>query len=225
MRHVLPLILLVATAHAEADPAAKDVVARVQKFYDTTKDLHAKFDQTLASAMGGNAKKASGDVWLKKPGKMRWDYAKPEKKAMVADGSHLWVYEEEDAQVFKQCMSSSTLPAQVSFLVGSGKLADEFDATVVHPKDVGGAGDVVLKMIPKTASGSYRYLLFVTDGKTGAVKETVIYDQQGGSNRLSFSAVEQNKSVADEKFHFTPPAGVKVITPPGSAQRCPPPSP
>jgi chaperone LolA len=224
MRSLVVLMALTATVQAQ-EPAAKDVVARVQKFYDATKDLHAKFEQTLASAMGGNAKKANGDVWLKKPGKMRWDYAKPEKKEMVADGSHLWVYEEEDAQVFKQCMSSSTLPAQVSFLVGSGKLADEFEASVVHPKDVGGAGDIVLKMVPKTASSAYRYLYFVTDGKTGAVKETVIFDQQGGSNRLAFSAVEQNKGIADTKFTFTPPAGVKVITPPGSTQRCPPPSP
>lgn len=225
MRYLLPLLTLTVAAHAQTDPSAKETVAKVQKFYDSTKDLHAKFEQTLESAMGGNAKKASGDVWLKKPGKMRWDYAKPEKKEMVADGQHLWVYEEEDAQVFKQCMSSSTLPAQVSFLVGSGKLDQEFDATVVHPKDVGAAGDVVLKMVPKTASGAYKYLYFVTDGKTGAVKETVIFDQQGGSNRLAFSAVEQNKGVGDGKFNFTPPTGVKVITPPGSAQRCPPPSP
>jgi len=225
MRLLLPLLMLAGTAHAQSDPPAKEVVAKVQKFYDATKDLHAKFEQTLASVMGGSAKKASGDVWLKRPGKMRWDYTKPEKKEMVADGSHLWVYEEEDAQVFKQCMNSSTLPAQVSFLLGSGKLADEFDASVVHPKDAGAAGDVVLKMVPKTASGAYRYLYFVTDGKSGAVKETVIFDQQGGSNKLSFSGVEQNKGVADGKFSFTPPAGVKVITPPGSAQRCPPPSP
>src|SRR5262249_21907674 len=150
-----------------------------------TKDLHAQFEQTLESGIGRTTH-ASGEVWLKRPGKMRWDYAKPEKKEMVADGSRLWVYEAEDAQVFKQCMSSSTLPAQVSFLLGSGKLADEFEASVAKPKDVGGPNDVVLKMVPKVASSAYRYLYFVVDPKSGQVTQTVIFDQQGGSNKLAF---------------------------------------
>jgi outer membrane lipoprotein carrier protein len=187
----------------------KPIVDRIQKYYDSTKDLHAKFEQTLESGMG-RAKKASGDVWLKKPGRMRWDYAKPEKKLMVADGKTLWVYEQEDAQAIKQDMSSSTLPAQVSFLVGQGKLSDEFDATVVKSE----GENITLKLVPKSGTTQYRYLEFIVDAKTGMVKETVIYDQQGGTNRLTFSNVEQNKGVADGKFTFTPPAGTKILNPP-----------
>ena len=41
-------------------------------------------------------------MWLKKPGRMRWDYEKPEKKLMVSDGSTLWVYEPEDEQAATQ---------------------------------------------------------------------------------------------------------------------------
>ena len=213
MRYLLPLLtLLAAPALAQsADPPARDVVAKIQKFYDATKDLHAKFEQSLESGIGGRPKVASGEVWLKKPGKMRWDYAKPEKKLMVSDGSTLWVYEAEDEQAFKQSMSSSTLPAQVSFLVGEGKLADEFDASVVHPEGIGGAGEQVMKMVPKTATTAYRYLLFVVDAKTGQVKQTVIYDQQGGTNKLTFSALEQNRGVDDGKFKFTPPPGTKIL--------------
>ena len=149
---------------------------------------------------------------LKKPGKMRWDYVKPEKKLMIADGQTLWVYEPEDEQAFKQDLRGSTLPAQVSFLVGQAKLADEFDATVVHPAGVGQPGDVLLKLVPRTASASYRYLLFVVEPKTGQVRQTVIYDQQGGTNRLTFSGVETNRGVDDGKFRFTPPAGTKILS-------------
>ena len=42
--------------------------------------------------------------------------------------------------------------------------------------------------------------LFVVDGKSGQVKRTVIYDQQGGTNKLSFLDVQQNKGVDDGKF-------------------------
>jgi outer membrane lipoprotein carrier protein len=199
---------------ASAANAANEVVAKIQKFYDATKELSASFEQTIESGVGGRPKKAAGEVFLKKPGKMRWDYVKPEKKLMVADGKTLWVYEEEDAQAFKQSMTSSTLPAQVSFLVGEGKLADEFDATITKVEGVGGPDDVVLKMVPKAATTAYRYLLFVADPKTGQVKETVIYDQQGGTNRLKFANVKINSGVDDAKFRFTPPAGTKIVTPP-----------
>ena len=138
---------------------------------------------------------------------------------MIADGSTLWVYEADDAQAFKTPLRSSTLPAQVSFLLGEGKLASEFDAEIVHPPKIGQPGQVVLKMVPKTGTAAYRYLLFVVDQKTGQVVETVIYDQQGGTNTLRFSNLEQNRKIDDAKFKFTPPRGVKVVSPPSHQQR------
>ncbi len=199
-----------------ASPTAKQMVEKVQRYYDATRDLHAKFSQELSSAIGGPPRKASGEVWLKKPGKMRWDYQKPEddRKVMIADGSSLWVYEAEDAQAFKTPLRSSTLPAQVSFLLGEGKLTNDFDAEIVHPPGIGQPGQVVLKMVPKTGTAAYRYLLFVVDPKSGQVVETVIYDQQGGTNTLRFSDLEQNRKIDDAKFKFTPPRGVKVVSPP-----------
>jgi outer membrane lipoprotein carrier protein len=200
-----------------ADATPQALLTKVQGYYDATRDLHARFEQTIESGIGGRPRKASGEVWLKKPGRMRWDYQKPEKKLMVADGKTLWVYEEEDAQAFRQDLAGSTLPVQVSFLVGEGKLTDEFEPSLVTLEGVGGPGDRLLKLVPKTATTAYRYLVFAVDPASGMVKETVIYDQQGGKNHLVFSAVEQNKGVPDAKFKFSPPAGVKVLTSPRSA--------
>jgi outer membrane lipoprotein carrier protein len=211
----ISLVLLAAPARAQSvAPAAAPIVTRMQKYYDATRDLHAHFEQQLESPIGGK-KKASGEVWLKKPGKMRWDYVKPEKKLMVSDGKTLWVYEPEDEQAFKQDMSASTLPAQVSFLVGESKLDKEFDISIADAQaGVGGPGDVVLKLVPKTPTVAYHHLLFVVDEKSGQVKETIIYDQSQGQNRLIFTGLEQNKNSDDSRFRFSPPAGTKVLSPP-----------
>jgi outer membrane lipoprotein carrier protein len=213
---LMSLLAAPAQAQPSADPAVAPLVARIQKFYDSTKDLHARFDQVLESGMGAK-KKASGELSLKKPGKMRWDYQKPEKKLMVSDGQTLWVYEPEDEQAFKQELRASTLPLSVTFLFGQGKLSDEFTVTVVHPDGIGSAGDTVLKLVPKTATAAYRYLLFVVDPKTGVVHETIIYDQQGGTNHLTFTNVETNKGIDDAKFHFSPPTGTKILSGTGRA--------
>jgi outer membrane lipoprotein carrier protein len=201
-----------AAQKAKAEPAAA-VVARVQKYYDATRDLHAKFDQQLTS-VGRGPQKASGEVWLKKPGKMRWDYVTPEKKLMVSDGTTLWVYVPEDEQAFKQPLSGNALPAQVSFLLGEGKLDKEFDASLTEVPGLA-AGEVALKMVPKVGTAAYRYVVFVVDGKTGQVRRTIIYDQQGGTNTLRFSDVQQNKGIDDAKFRFSPPKGTHILTPPG----------
>jgi outer membrane lipoprotein carrier protein len=213
MRTLLFAVLLAAPLplHAQKESAA-DVVARVQRYYEATKDLHARFDQVNESQVG-RVRKASGELWLKKPGRMRWDYEKPEKQRMVSDGQTLWVYQPEDEQAFKQDLRGSTLPVSVTFLVGQGKLADEFEVSIVHPAGVGAAGDVVLKLVPKVGTAAYRYLLFVVDPKSGLVRETLVYDQQGGSNHLTFSQVETNRGVDDARFRFTPPPGTRVIKP------------
>lgn len=215
---VIAATLCAAVAQAPAQEKAKQpesaatVVARVQRYYDATKDLRAKFEQQIESASRAPSK-AAGEVLLKKPGKMRWDYARPEKKLMVSDGATLWVYEPEDEQAYKQDLKGNALPAQVSFLLGEGKLDKEFDASFTKV-DALTPGDLALKMVPKVGTAAYRYLVFVVDGKTGQVKQTIIYGQDGSTNRLTFADVQQNKGVDDGKFKFAPPAGTHILKPP-----------
>lgn len=208
---VLALVAVALAPRVFAEEPAASIVARVQKYYDATRSLRAKFDQELSSPTTGT-KKATGELLLKKPGKMRWDYATPEKKLMVSDGATLWVYEPDDAQAVKQDLKGSTLPAQVSFLVGEGKLSQEFDASNLK-LDNQLPETLALKMVPKTGTAAYRYIVFVVDAKSGAVRQTIVYDQQGGTNKLTFSDVQQNKSVDDGKFKFSPPAGTQIIKP------------
>ena len=214
MRTLLIVAALAAVAQAqEKKPeSAATVVARVQKYYDATRDLRAKFEQQLDSPSRAPSK-ASGELWLKKPGKMRWDYAKPEKKLMVSDGSTLWVYQPDDEQAYKQDLRGNALPAQVSFLLGEGKLDKEFDASLTKIDGVG-PDELALKMVPKVGTTAYRYLVFVVDGKSGQVKQTIIYGQDGSTNKLSFVDVQQNKGVDDGKFKFAPPSGTHILKPP-----------
>jgi outer membrane lipoprotein carrier protein len=205
-------LAMVAQAQEKKPEAAATVVARVQKYYDATKDLRAKFEQQLDSPSRAPSK-ASGDVWLKKPGKMRWDYAKPEKQLIVSDGTTLWFYDPDDEQAYKQDLRGNTLPAQVSFLLGEGKLDKEFDASLTRVEGLT-ADEIALKMVPKVGTTAYRYLVFVVDDKTGQVRRTIIYGQDGSTNRISFLEAQQNKGVDDGKFKFSPPSGTKVIKPP-----------
>ena len=186
----------------------KTVVAEVQKRYDGAADFRARFTQTLTSAAMGRKTNSAGEVMFKKPGRMRWDYEKPDKSSYVTDGGVLWLYEPDDKQAFKQDLKSSQLPAALSFLTGKGKLATEFDITFVGNKP---GADYVLALSPKTPQAQVKTIQFVVDPRTFDVRESVITDGQGNVNDLTFADIRVNTRVPDALFKFTPPAGTRVI--------------
>jgi outer membrane lipoprotein carrier protein len=207
-----------ASAPAAAPTAApagrlevKAVVAEVQRRYDGAADFRSKFSQTLTSAALGRKTNSSGEVAFKKPGRMRWDYEKPDKSTYVSDGGVLWLYEPEDKQAFKQELKTSQLPAALAFLTGKGKLANEFDIVFAEKVPYGSAGDYVLSLSPKAAQPQVKTILFVVDPKTYDVRESVITDAQGNVNDVVFADIKVNTKVPETLFHFTPPAGTRVI--------------
>jgi outer membrane lipoprotein carrier protein len=218
-----PLVsLLMATAQAPAvagpAPAAggarldvKAVVAEVQKRYDGATDFRARFTQTMTSSTMGRKTNSAGEVMFKKPGRMRWDYEKPEKSSYITDGGVLWLYEPDDKQAFKQKLESSQLPAALSFLTGKGKLATEFDIAFAGKSSYGSPGDYLLSLSPKAAQAQVKSILFVIDPRTFDVRESVITDGQGNVNDLVFADIRVNTRVPDALFKFTPPAGTRVI--------------
>jgi outer membrane lipoprotein carrier protein len=187
------------------------VVDKVQKRYDAATDFRARFTQTLTSTAMGRKTNSAGTVMFKKPGRMRWDYDRPEKAIYVSDGGVLWLYEPDDQQAFKQELKASQLPAALAFLTGKGKLAAEFDISAVAKSPYGTPGDYLLSLSPKVAEPQVKSILFVVDPKTFDVRESVITDGQGNTNDLTFADIKTNTRLPESEFHFTPPAGVRVI--------------
>jgi outer membrane lipoprotein carrier protein len=200
------------TANAGARLPLKDVVERIQKRYDAAKDFRARFTQTLTNAAFGRKSSSSGEVLLKKPGRMRWNYAQPEPKMYLADGTTLWLYEPEDKQAFKQDLKSSQLPAALAFLTGQGRLAAEFDITFAKAATpYGTPRDYVLSLSPKAPQAQVKAILFVVDPTTFDVRESVIFDPQGNVNDLTFAEIRFNTALADATFRWAPPAGVRLV--------------
>ena len=210
----LLLVLLRAAVVSAAAPDRLDldaVVERVQKRYDAAADFRAHFSQTLTNPTFKRKTALSGEVLLKKPGKMRWNYQTPDVKMYLADGTRLWLYEPEDQQAFKQDLKSSQLPAALAFLTGKGKLADEFEIAFAKTPGVGTARDYVLSLHPRQAQPQVKEITFVVDPETFLVRESVLVDGQGNVNDMLFSDIKINSGVPDATFKWSPPAGTRVI--------------
>jgi len=211
---VLALSVALAGESPPAPAARLDlplVVEKVQKRYDGAVDFRAAFNQTLTNATFKRRSSSTGEVLLKKPGRMRWNYKTPEAKAYVSDGDVLWLFEPEDKQAFKQELKGSQLPAALAFLTGKGKLSEEFDISVAKDAPVGTTRDYVLALSPKQPQAQVKSLLFVVDPDTFFVRETFIVDAQGNSNDILFSDVKINVHLPESTFRFTPPAGTRIV--------------
>jgi outer membrane lipoprotein carrier protein len=77
------------------------VVARVQGRYERTTRLQARFRQETRVPGFDQVQTGEGQVWILKPGMMRWDYTKPERQTIIANGDTLWIYLPEDRQVIR----------------------------------------------------------------------------------------------------------------------------
>src|SRR3954454_13622293 len=209
--------LLLVLLRAGVVPAATDrlglnaVVDHVQKRYDAAADFRAHFSQTLTNPTFKRKTALSGEVLLKKPGKMRWNYQTPDVKMYLADGTRLWLYEPEDHQAFKQDLKSSQLPAALAFLTGKGKLADEFEIAFSNTPGVGTARDYVLSLHARQAQPQVKEITFVVDPETFLVPESVLVDGQGNVNDMLFSDIKINGGMSDATFKWSPPAGTRVI--------------
>lgn len=195
----------------------RGVLEQMQKRYDQAKDFRARFTQNYTRAMVGRSTVSTGTLAFKKPGRMRWDYDKPEVRMFLSNGQVLWLYEPEEKQAFKQDLKSSQLPAALAFLMGKGKITDEFDVTLAAPaKDAkeplpGRPGDIRLSLSPKQPQSAYKSILFVVDPKEHLVRESVLVDAQGNTNHFVFDGLEANTKVSDALFKWSPPAGVRVV--------------
>ncbi len=196
--------LLVAAAPPPADAGA--LAQKVQAFYERTRDLEASFQQTYTYSGFGRRQVSKGTLKVKKPGMMRWDYETPTPKTVAVKGSRLVQYEPEENQAYvDERFDATAMSAAVTFLLGKGDLAREFDLSV------DGAGDLVLR--PKEEDPRVDSIA-LTVGRDGEVRATRVVDGAGNVNEVRFEKVKRNQGLADAAFEVKLPKDVRRIAPP-----------
>jgi outer membrane lipoprotein carrier protein len=207
------VVALMGAATAKATPAAPkvvDVVRKLQARYDATKDFTADFTQTVEAVTLGKPLQSTGQVFFKRPGRMRWEFLEPEKQTIVADGKLLWVYQPEHHQVLKTPFRAAFQSATpISFLLGVGQLKNDFDATLLSS----GPDVVRLKLVPKREH-EIGVLVLDVGSQTYDIVAAEVTDPLGNVTRLAFSNLQRDVGLDDSPFTFIVPPGTDVVEPP-----------
>jgi outer membrane lipoprotein carrier protein len=198
--------LLWAQSHTDIRQVAASIDAR----YNSMKSLRAEFTEVYSG--GGIRRSESGTLWIKKPGKMRWDYSSPQKKIFVTDGSTAWFYVPGERQARRtQLKKLDDLRSPLRYLLGRSKLEKELRGLSLAP-DVRpeSSGNVVMRGIPVGMEDRVSQVLLESDPQ-GFLRRIVMEELDGSRTEFRLENQQQNAAVTDAVFSFRPPAGVEVL--------------
>jgi outer membrane lipoprotein carrier protein len=205
MTALLAALLLAVPAK---DPG-RAVAGRVQAFYAQTKDFSAAFRQHYTYVAIGRVEESEGVVQVKKPGMVRWDYAKPDRRTLYIEGRTLWIWRPDDQEVqVKRDFGGEQLSSAFTFLWGKGNLLKDFKPRAVPVPDGLPKGDA-LELTPIKPMAGIEKLLFVV-ASDGQVRASVVKNPQGDLNQIVFTDAKIDQGLPDSLFHFAPPKGAFV---------------
>lgn len=194
-------------SQSELDPLINSLQAK----YNKLSSLSADFTQ-LYNAPGQKARRESGHLLLRKPGKMRWDYTAPEPKLFVSDGKWIYEYIPSDKYASRSAIKESgDMRAPFAFLLGRGNLRRDFKIIEFAKESPARAGNKVLRMVPKRAA-DFKELLLEIEPASLQIARLSLIESGGARSDFLFSNLRENAVVSDAQFTFKAPAGVELRT-------------
>ena len=203
-------LLLVPSLLADVVPDVHAVARGVDARYNRLHTLQTEFTETYRGA--GTERSETGTLWLKKPGKMRWEYRSPREKLFLSDGKDAWFYVPGDRQVRRTSMRKlDDLRSPLGFLLGKTRLEKELQglsvAVDVAPLN---PGDVMLRGVPRTMTD--RVIQVVLEiGPGDQIARIIIEEVDGSVTEYRFSDEKSDLQISDQRFRFEPPVGTEVI--------------
>ncbi len=191
---------------AESPLTADDVISKIENRYSVS-GFSARFIQESTLKAMGITDVATGKMFVKRPGMMRWEYEKPEKQIVITDGDNLWIYRPGDNQV---------MVGKAPEFFGAGKgatfLSDiriirrNFSVSIANDKD----GYFILDLLPKEKKADVAKIYISISKKNYEISRIGINNSYGDETVIDLFD-SQFVTSPDSAFSFTIPKGAEVI--------------
>lgn len=189
---------------AAAGNVHADAVQTLRSFITDVHSGRAAFTQTVTSPDGAKKKISTGNFEFLRPNRFRFEYDKPFRQLIVANGQKVWIYDADLNQATSRKFSTA-LGATPAALLAGGSLDADFKLTPLPPKD----GLDWVDAVPKQKDSAFKSVKVGFRGTTLAAVEIVdSFDQR---SLLRFSDFEAGATFAPDEFDFNPPSDADVI--------------
>lgn len=206
MTRLLLWVSLAVVPFRAAEVDLNALLKGVEQRYNHAETLQVQFSESY-SVQGRARKGESGELTLRKPGRMRWDYSTPPGKLFVSDGKDVYLYTPAANRVEKtKLKASDDMHAPMAFLLGKLNFAKEFRDFEVKPE----GADYWITAKAKNDKLPYeRVQMLVTPDYE--IHRLVINGQDQSILTFQFSQEKLNPLVPESDFKFQTPAGATVV--------------
>jgi len=193
---------------AENSLTLDDILDRVEKRYSGD-GFTADFLQESTIKAMKITDFARGRVFVKYPGKMRWEYQEPEPQIIVTDGIRLWMYRPEDNQVMTGGAPAFFRDGKgASFLSDIKIIREKFNIAMDTT-----AQDLYYRftLFPIEKSLDITEIRLEVDKSTYTIARIVTINQYGDDTHIEMVNHRFNVNLDPSLFSFEVPPGVDEL--------------
>jgi outer membrane lipoprotein carrier protein len=215
------LTLLVFAVSIPASSSQDPFLRLFETRYQSSRTLSVLFLERF-SENGQLMREEAGTAYFLRPGKMRWEYEKPEKNLFLVDGKYVWFYAPADHTVTRvPADKSEDWRTPVAFLTSGAKLSricSKIERVPSQPASQPNA--FVYSCILKNQDGSSeagsaagnesRPIYFEITDK-GELTRLKMDEGAGQALEFLFQQWEWNPTLDKRMFTFDPPQGVAIV--------------
>ncbi len=174
----------------------------VEDRYNHVQTLQLSFTETVTQQ--GRKHTEQGELFLRKPGRMRWQYSTG--KLFISDGKYIYFYDPSEKRAEQMPMKEADdMRAPLAFLLGRLNFSDDFKQFVASPQ----GANTMIKATPKSDKMPYSEVSFVVS--PDSVIHWLSVKANGSVLEFSFENEKKNPAIADSMFKFTTPPGVEFV--------------
>ena len=191
-----------------ADPAVDlpKLLKEIESRYNRAATLQLTFAE-IYTFQGRPRTPERGDLFLRKPGRMRWAYTKPSGKLVVSDGKDIYYYNADSNRAERmRVKDAEDMRTPLAFLVGRLDFSRDFREYKTRPE----GAKTWVTCIPKSEKLPYTEVAFLASGG-GRIEHVRVVNQDRSVIDFEFSAEVINPPIAEQVFHFQIPPGAEYI--------------
>ncbi len=168
-------------------PAQKEAMVGINQYFNTIRTLTGSFVQ-----FGPDGQQTEGDLYLSKPGKIHFIYAKPASLEIISNGTDVVVFDRKNQTQDLYPLSQTPL----KFL-----LADQLDLTAeANVTKVSIEPDLITVVVEQQSLAGNGQLALVFGRKTFELKQWTVKDAQGLETSVALYGLAENVTVDDQQF-------------------------
>ena len=217
MRSAFTAFLFCVLSSSSAAQTAQNYVHKLEATYKAPRTLQSDFLQTYGEGSRVTRTEA-GVAYFRRPGKMRWEYASPEKNLFVVDGKFAWFFVPADRTVSRvAARDSADWRTPLALLAGEMKVSRVCSKVELAPAQPENSSTVRLNCVIRgtereAKAGSPRDTAYFDVSKsTGELASVVVLGSGGVRMEMKFSNWKFDPPAPEALFHFQPDRGVAIV--------------